>query len=74
MSVALSEVDFDHCPFCHDSFQRIWGCEGWREYMQDIYESYDFNKGGNYCYKIERKFVTCAKCHRDVKFGDLNKK
>ena len=52
----------------------IWGSDGWREYMNDVYEAYDFIKGGNYYYKKEKKFVTCATCHREIKFGDLKSK
>ena len=71
MSVALKDVNYDQCPFCHEWFQEIWGSDGWREMMQDVYESYDENKGGNYCYRKERQLCICAKCHRKVLFGDL---
>ena len=74
MSVSPKEVDFEHCPFCGDSFARIWGSDSWREYMNDVYEAYDFIKGGNYYYKKEKKFLICAICHREVKFGDLKSK
>ena len=74
MSVALKDVDYEHCPFCHDSFKRIWGDNNWRYWMDDIYEIYDEIKGGKYCYRKEKRFCICATCHREVLFGDLPKK
>ena len=71
MSVTLAEVDYENCPFCQVSLANIYGGEAWREYMNDIYERYDYNKGGNYCYKKENMFIICPKCKRKINFGDL---
>ena len=71
MSVTLKEVDYENCPFCQTNLKDTYGGEAWREYMNDIYERYDYNKGGYYYYKKENMFIICAKCKRKIKFGDL---
>ena len=74
MSVSLTNVDYEHCPFCQDDLKKTYGEDSWREFMQDIYERYDSNKGGYYYYKKENRFAICAFCQKAIKFGDLKPK
>ena len=73
MSVSLNEVDYIHCPFCQDDMSITYSST-WNEYMLDIYEIYDSSKGDKRYYNKGKRFLFCAKCHKEIKFGDLKPK
>jgi hypothetical protein len=70
MSVILNEVDYKHCPFCNDDMSLTYGGD-WNPFMEDIYERYDYSKGDKRYYYKHCRFMFCAKCHKEIKFGDL---
>lgn len=73
MSILLSEVEYESCPFCQTNLKNTYS-SSWNEYMLDIYESYDYAKGDKRYYNKDKRFIICAKCKNEIKFDDLKPK